>query len=122
MILEPQVRMDSFYRAPPTSPEEPQNLLRPTNKGCMSCAALNGLGKLRGGGLRGLGAIGEPGGMGYAIYSVIGIASTALSAYHGYKRNNSVWGGVLWGFFGAVFPVITPVVALAQGYGKRKGR
>lgn len=120
MILEPQVRMDSFFNAPPTSPQEPQNLLRPTSSGCTSCAALNGLGRLRGTGFRGLGALGEPGGARLAIYSVIGIASTALSAYHGYKRNNAVWGAILWGFMGAIFPVITPVVAFAQGYGKRK--
>lgn len=52
-------------------------------------------------------------------YGVIATASMAVSAYHGYKRNNSVGWALVWGAFGAVFPVITPVIAVAEGYGKR---
>ena len=42
----------------------------------------------------------------------------AASAYHGVKRNNSVAYGIWWGLMGAMFPVITPTIALAQGYAK----
>jgi hypothetical protein len=50
---------------------------------------------------------------------VLVLLSTAFSAYHGYRRNHeSIPYGGLWGFFGAVFPVITPVVAVIQGYAK----
>lgn len=52
-----------------------------------------------------------------AIYGTIEIASIGLSAYHGVKRNHgsAAW-GLAWGFCGAIFPIITPVVAVAQGY------
>lgn len=52
----------------------------------------------------------------------IATASSLVSLYHGYKRNNSLGWGLLWGLFGATFPLITPTVALAQGYAVRKGR
>jgi hypothetical protein len=45
-------------------------------------------------------------------------ASTAFSAYHGYKRNDSVGWAMAWGLGGALFPIIMPVIALAQGYAK----
>lgn len=51
--------------------------------------------------------------------TAVSIVSSAASAYHGYKRNDSVGWAVAWGLLGAAFPVITPVVAVAQGYGKR---
>lgn len=51
------------------------------------------------------------------------LASTAVSAYHGFKRNHeSVPWGFGWGILGAMFPIITPVVAFAQGYAKPAGR
>jgi hypothetical protein len=46
----------------------------------------------------------------------------AASAYHGYKRNDSVGWAIVWGGLGAIFPVLTPAIALAQGFGKSKGR
>lgn len=49
---------------------------------------------------------------------LISIASSVASAYHGYKRNNSLGWAAWWGLVGYVFPVVTPVVALAQGYGR----
>ena len=52
-----------------------------------------------------------------------GIASTvsmAASAYHGYKRNDSIGWALWWGAMGALFPIITPTIALAQGFGKPK--
>jgi hypothetical protein len=53
------------------------------------------------------------------IWGLLSTASMAASAYHGYKRNNSVGWALGWGALGALFPVITPTVALAQGFGKR---
>lgn len=52
-----------------------------------------------------------------------GIASTAsfaASVYHGYKRNDSVGWAIWWGLMGALFPIITPTIALAQGFAKPK--
>lgn len=54
------------------------------------------------------------------IYGVLTIASSAASAFHGYRRNNSIGWGIGWGILGILFPVITPAIALAQGFGKRK--
>jgi hypothetical protein len=53
-----------------------------------------------------------------AIVALWGLSIVA-SAIHGYKRHNgSVAAAVGWGVLGGVAPVITPVVALAEGYGK----
>jgi len=50
------------------------------------------------------------------------ISSTA-SAFHGYKRNNDSIGWALgWAFMGALFPLLTPTIGLAQGWGKKKRR
>lgn len=47
------------------------------------------------------------------------IASAGISGYHGYKRNRGSVGWALgWGALGLVFPIITPIVAVAQGYAK----
>jgi hypothetical protein len=43
----------------------------------------------------------------------------AVSGYHGYKRNNSIGWGIAWFALGGIFPVITPTIAFAQGFGKR---
>lgn len=51
---------------------------------------------------------------------VLSTASMAASAYHGYKRNDSVGWAVAWGLLGGMFPVLVPAIALAQGFGKRK--
>lgn len=53
-------------------------------------------------------------------WAIIGTASMAASAYHGYRRNRSVGWAIWWGIWGAVLPVFTPVIAVAQGFGKRK--
>lgn len=51
------------------------------------------------------------------------VASAGFSAWHGYKRNHdSVGWGFAWMGLGALFPVITPIVALAEGYAKPAGR
>lgn len=57
---------------------------------------------------------------GAIVYGALSTASMAASAYHGYKRNQSIGWALWWGFAGAVFPVVTPVIAVAQGFGERK--
>jgi hypothetical protein len=56
------------------------------------------------------------------IWGVLSAVSAGVSGYHGYRRNNSAGWGVAWFILGGIFPVITPTVAFAQGFGKRKGR
>lgn len=47
--------------------------------------------------------------------------SAVLSGIHGYNRNCDSWGAAAgWAALGFLFPVITPVVALAQGFTKEK--
>lgn len=52
------------------------------------------------------------------ITSALTLASASLSAYHGVRRNQSISWGVWWFVMGALFPVITPTIALAQGFGR----
>jgi len=52
-------------------------------------------------------------------YAVAGVAGTALGAYHGYKRNNSVGWAIGWALLGGLAPVIVIPLAFAQGIGKR---
>lgn len=56
------------------------------------------------------------------IWGLISTASAGVSFYHGYKRNDSLPWGLVWGFMGAVFPIITPIYAYAAppGFAKRK--
>ena len=54
------------------------------------------------------------------IWGLLSTASAALSGYHGYRRNNSIGWGVVWFGLGGLFPVITPTIAVAQGFAKRK--
>jgi hypothetical protein len=53
-------------------------------------------------------------------WGVLSTLSCAASVFHGYRRNDSVGWGIWWGFMGALFPVITPTIAVAQGFGKPK--
>jgi hypothetical protein len=78
---------------------------------------------------RQLAEIGSPVGMAMAnpessalttTWAVLSAASAGASAYHGYKRNDSVGWAVVWGLLGGAFPVITPAIALAQGFGQPK--
>lgn len=55
------------------------------------------------------------------VWGIAATASAAASAYHGYKRNDSVGWAIGWFLFGSILPAITPAVALAQGFGKPKG-
>jgi hypothetical protein len=43
----------------------------------------------------------------------------AAAAFHGYRRSGKVLLALGWGLLGYLFPVATPVVAVAQGFGKR---
>lgn len=54
-----------------------------------------------------------------AVYAMLGTISAAASAYHGYRRNQSVGWALWWAAMGYVAPVITPAIGLAQGWGKR---
>lgn len=54
-----------------------------------------------------------------AAYAIAGLAGTAIGAYHGYKRNDSVGWAIGWALLGGLFPVIVIPVAFAQGIGKR---
>lgn len=130
-----------------TTPSFPQNLLRPTNKGCgedCDCGPCKGdqkgaLGMINASGLGGLArvAMRPLAGLGQTdnpdtaidgrpeyrtasiVLSVVATVCGAIAAYHGYKRNNSVGWGIAWYFLGAWFPFITLPVAFAQGYGER---
>lgn len=53
-----------------------------------------------------------------AIWRTLQITGAALGAWHGYRRNDSVWWGVVWGLAGAALPPITLPIAFAQGLGK----
>jgi hypothetical protein len=47
--------------------------------------------------------------------------SAVIAGIHGYNRNCDSWGAAAgWAALGFLFPVITPVVALAQGFTKEK--
>ena len=71
--------------------------------------------------LRGTSALGNPEGSAmFYFWTLAGILSVGASAYHGYKRNNSVGWAIAWGLLGGLAPVITPAVAVAQGFGKPK--
>lgn len=57
------------------------------------------------------------------VIGALSTISSALSAYHGYKRNDSVGWALWWGLMGSIAPVITPTIAFAQGFGQpRRGR
>lgn len=61
------------------------------------------------------------GGLMTKIGGVATLMSAAASGYHGYRRNSSVWWGLWWFTSGVLFPIVTPVIGLAQGFAKRKG-
>lgn len=54
-----------------------------------------------------------------AAAEVLSLAGTAVGAYHGFKRNNSVGWAIGWAILGGLFPIIVIPVAFAQGIGKR---
>lgn len=42
------------------------------------------------------------------------------AAYHGYKRNKSIGWAIGWSLLGGLSPLLTNVIAVAQGFGKPK--
>ena len=54
------------------------------------------------------------------IGGILSLASGAASAYHGYRRNDSIGWATVWFIAGSALPVFVPVIALAQGFGKSK--
>lgn len=55
------------------------------------------------------------------VWGLLSAASVAASAYHGSKRHGgSIGWGIAWGALGGLFPVLTPAIGAAQGYGKCK--
>lgn len=53
------------------------------------------------------------------FYGIASVVSTGLGVYHGYKRNDSLGWALWWGLMGGLFPIVTPAVAFAQGFGER---
>lgn len=57
------------------------------------------------------------------LYGLLSLASAAFSGFHGVRRNHGSVGWGLWWFaVGGIFPVVTPVIALAQGYAQPQVR
>lgn len=53
------------------------------------------------------------------VWGVLGVVSSGLSAYHGYRRNQSIPWALVWAVMGGALPVVTPAIAFAQGFGQR---
>jgi hypothetical protein len=51
-----------------------------------------------------------------AVYGVASTVSMGACFYHGLKRNDSVGWGLGWAFLGGLFPVVTPLFALYEGF------
>ena len=56
----------------------------------------------------------------WAFYRIASPISAAVSAFHGYRRNQSIGWALAWAVAGGLLPVFVPVIALAQGFGKPK--
>jgi hypothetical protein len=56
----------------------------------------------------------------YVAIWLLSLASGGVSAFHGYRRNQNVGWAIWWFLTGMVFPVVTPVIAAAQGFGRPK--
>lgn len=54
------------------------------------------------------------------VWNVLSALSMAASFYHGYRRNNSIGWAAAWGVMAVLFPIVTPTLAVAQGFGKKK--
>lgn len=58
----------------------------------------------------------------YMVHGIASIAGTAVGAYHGYKRNDSVGWAIAWALMGGLVPYVVVPVAMAQGIGKAPRR
>jgi len=55
----------------------------------------------------------------FTLGGILVAVSSAVSAYHGVKRNHgSIGWGLAWGAAGAVLPIVVPVLAYAQGFAR----
>ncbi len=55
------------------------------------------------------------------VIGTLTVLSALFSGVHGFKRNNGSIGWGLWWFIGgSIFPIVTPVLAMAQGYAKKR--
>jgi hypothetical protein len=53
------------------------------------------------------------------LMSLVIAGSIAASAIHGYRRNDgSIGYALIWAAFATVFPIITPAIAIAEGFGE----
>ncbi len=65
----------------------------------------------------------SPGGIGgggvfVALYAIMAV-SVAASAIHGYRRNDgSIASALVWATAGFLFPIVTPAIAIAEGFGQ----
>lgn len=57
---------------------------------------------------------------GMMLSASLSLLSGLVSAVHGWKRDHTPIAVFGWGTLGMMFPIITPAVALAQGYGRRR--
>jgi len=55
----------------------------------------------------------------FNIWKYVAPVSALACAYHGYKRNDSIGWALVWFLLGGI--PLTPVIAIAQGFGDRKG-
>jgi hypothetical protein len=63
--------------------------------------------------------LGVTGAIPTVVCNLLSLAVASAAAYHGVRRHHgSVIGGAWWFVMGGLFPVLTSVVALGQGYGK----
>jgi hypothetical protein len=49
-------------------------------------------------------------------------AAVGAAAFHGYRRNKSAFWALVWAVLAGASPLITTSVAVAQGFGKPKGK
>lgn len=54
------------------------------------------------------------------LWWTLAAGSGALSAFHGYRRSNSIPKALGWFMAGTILPIPTVVIAIAQGYAKPK--
>lgn len=78
--------------------------------GCSDCGCPSCKGK----GISGLDDMDSPM---RALFGVAYLAAIGASAYHGYRRVGTVGGALGWAVLGALAPIITVPVAMAQGFG-----
>lgn len=130
-MKQPKLRFNNLHPHR-TTPQVPQNLLRVTNKGCPSCGPSSTMMEAGMNGLAGIGAMSPLGRLGQVytngqlspgwlrFLGLVSLAGGVLGAYHGYKRHDSIWGGIGWYFLGSFFWPIAIPVAFGQGFAKRK--